>query len=213
MPPYHFVHAHKQKCGRTRRRIRATLTFSQTPESSMMANLRENKHFSCVLERQVWAFRSQTRGNINHLCLHFSYCQMAKALAYWRWPWWWLFPNPVSKSSAKSQSYVQPGPFFSNPLIRHIFLCKVFIFSHPTIWNVKELELFLVTFSYRLIYCCWFVCFFIVRFLCKKNHRLLHILMHLVFLVCVGGGHLGSSGAMWTRRRKADGQVLQAART
>lgn len=37
-------------------RARGTLTFSRTPESSLMANLRENNHFSSVFERQVGAF-------------------------------------------------------------------------------------------------------------------------------------------------------------
>lgn len=61
------------------------------------------------------------------------------------------------KALPNHKAMFSQGPFFSNPLIRHIFLCKVFILSQPTIWNIKELELFLVTFSYRLIYC---YCFF-----------------------------------------------------
>lgn len=38
------------------RRAMGTVTFSQTPESSLMANLRENNHFSSVFEQQLGAF-------------------------------------------------------------------------------------------------------------------------------------------------------------
>lgn len=148
MPLYHLVHTQMFMHTPTQR-TRGTMTFSQTPESSMMAYLRENEHFSCVFERQVRAFRSQTWSNINHLCLLFSYSQMAKALAYWRWPWWWLFQIQPLNPLPNSNAMFSQGPFFLTPDKAHMpvqsfhFLTPHFDFKvirnmrHQTIWIIS----------------------------------------------------------------------------